>query len=544
MVGGEEDFRAEARAWLEANVPRDLPSGDTREGFAQHLEWERLLFENRWAVVSWPEEYGGRGASLWEWLIFEEEYYRAGGPQRVTQNGIFLLAPTVFEFGTPEQQERILPRMAAAEDLWCQGWSEPNAGSDLAGIQSRATKVDGGWLLERPEDVDDPRRVLHAPVRAVPLRSRQRAAQGPHVLPRPARHRRRDRARLRPARRRRGLRRGVLRGRVRRRRQRARRRRRGLVGGDGDDRSERGLTLRSPGRFLATTADSSQLHRSMHAPRDGAFRQRLVDAWMRAEAYQLFTLETVTRLSEGGTVGAESSINKIWWSELDVELHELALDLLGPEAQLEGPWTKGYQFALSGPIYAGTNEIQRNIAAERVLGLPRRMRFALTDDQVAFRDAVRDLLAKEPNDKRATWDALVDMGVTTVLVPEADGGLGLDEMTLVPVLEQTGYAALAFPVVETAMVAAPLGSGRRGSGRGLGRRPAGRVGRPCRASCSAATAARSRSTCSTPVEAVDPSRPVHRHRPTGGRAGRRRRSIAPRSGPRRNSSGSARRCST
>ncbi|HET6966211.1 MAG TPA: acyl-CoA dehydrogenase family protein, partial [Acidimicrobiales bacterium] len=127
----DEAFRAEARAWLEAHVPRPaLPSGDTREGFARHLEWERLLFDNRWSVVSWPEEFGGRGASLWQWLIFEEEYYRAGAPQRVTQNGIFLLAPTVFEFGTPEQQQRILPRMAAAQDLWCQGWSEPGAGSD------------------------------------------------------------------------------------------------------------------------------------------------------------------------------------------------------------------------------------------------------------------------------------------------------------------------------------------------------------------------------------------------------------------------------
>jgi alkylation response protein AidB-like acyl-CoA dehydrogenase len=93
---------------------------------------------------------------------------------------------------------------------------------------------------------------------------------------------------------------------------------------------------------------------------------------MRAEAYRLFTLETVTRLAGGATMGADSSINKIWWSELDVELHEIALDLLGPEAEIDGPWSKGWQFALSGPIYAGTNEIQRNIAAERVLGLPRR----------------------------------------------------------------------------------------------------------------------------------------------------------------------------
>ena len=100
-------------------------------------------------MVSWPERLRRAGATLWEWLIFEEEYYRAGAPQRVTQNGIFLLAPTVFEFGTTEQQDRILPRMAAADDLWCQGWSEPDAGSDLAGIKSRADRDEaaGGWRI-------------------------------------------------------------------------------------------------------------------------------------------------------------------------------------------------------------------------------------------------------------------------------------------------------------------------------------------------------------------------------------------------------------
>ena len=109
-------FRDECRTWLAEHVPAEpLPSGDTRAGFALHLDWERTLFADRWSVVSWPTEYGGRGASLWQWLIFEEEYYRAGAPQRVTQNGIFLLAPTIFEFGTPDQQARWLPRMAAGE---------------------------------------------------------------------------------------------------------------------------------------------------------------------------------------------------------------------------------------------------------------------------------------------------------------------------------------------------------------------------------------------------------------------------------------------
>jgi alkylation response protein AidB-like acyl-CoA dehydrogenase len=366
----EDAFRHDARTWLEANVPRRLPSGDTREGFALHLEWERLLFEHRWAVVSWPEEYGGRGASLWEWLIFEEEYYRAGGPQRVTQNGIFLLAPTVFEFGTPEQQARILPKMAAAEELWCQGWSEPNAGSDLAGIQSRATKVDGGWRLNGQKTWttrgafcthlfglfrSDPDSERHKGLTyfLVPL-----DASGVTV--------------------------------------------RGFGRLDGDEGfaevffedvfvpdddvlggvhngwsvamattgSERGLTLRSPGRFMATAARLLDLYREKGSP--AHLRQRVVDAWMRAEAYQLFTLEAVTKLVDGAKAGAESSINKIWWSELDVELHEIALDLIGADLQLDAPWEKGYQFSLSGPIYAGTNEIQRNIAAERLLGLPRR----------------------------------------------------------------------------------------------------------------------------------------------------------------------------
>ena len=138
----EDAFRAEARAWLEAHAPKCPPSGDTASGFAELRAWERALFDARWAVVSWPSRYGGRDATLNEWLIFEEEYYRAGAPPRITQNGIFLLAPTLFEFGTEEQKDRVLPRMASAETTWAQGWSEPEAGSDLAGIRCRAERDD------------------------------------------------------------------------------------------------------------------------------------------------------------------------------------------------------------------------------------------------------------------------------------------------------------------------------------------------------------------------------------------------------------------
>jgi len=378
----EEAFRAEARRWLERNLAEwraehggEPASGDTREGFAQHLDWERRLFADHWAAVSWPARYGGRDASLWEWLLFEEEYYRAGAPPRVTQNGIFLLAPTVFELGTREQQDHILPRMAAAEDLWCQGWSEPNAGSDLAAVRSKATRVDGGWVLDGQKtwttrgafcthlfgifrsDPDSERHkglsylLVPLDMPGVTVRGFGRldgdegfaevffedAFLADDALPG-----------------------GVVLGEVDA----------GWAVAMSTTGSERGLTLRSPGRFMATADRLLELFRAKGSP--AHLRQRVVDAWMRAEAYQLFTLESVTKLRDGGAMGPESSINKIWWSELDVELHEIALDLIGSDLDLDGPWEKGYQFALSGPIYAGTNEIQRNIAAERVLGLPRR----------------------------------------------------------------------------------------------------------------------------------------------------------------------------
>jgi len=366
----EQAFRAEARAWLTANVPHGLPSGDSREGFERHLAWERLLFDNRWAVVSWPEQYGGRDASVWEWLAFEEEYYRAGGPQRVTQNGIFLLAPTLFEFGTQEQQDTLLPRMAAAQDLWCQGWSEPGSGSDLASLASRADKVDGGWKLNGQKTWttrgafcthlfglfrSDPESERHHGLTyfLVPLDTPGVTVRGfarldgdegfaevffdDAFVPDTA-----------------------------------------VLGGLGKGwsvamattGSERGLTLRSPGRYTATVQRLLDLARSGVAL-DDTHRQRLAQAWMDAEAYRVFTLRQVSDEKRGLARQGESSLNKLFWSELDIRLHELADDLLGPDAELESPWSKGYQFSLSGPIYAGTNEVQKNIVAERLLGLPR-----------------------------------------------------------------------------------------------------------------------------------------------------------------------------
>jgi alkylation response protein AidB-like acyl-CoA dehydrogenase len=375
----EDEFRAEVRDWLAANKPpRPMPSGDTAAGVGAHLEWERKLFDARWAVVSWPREYGGREASLWEWLIFEEEYFRAGLPQRVAQNGIFLLAPSLFEFGTEEQQDRILPRMASTEDLWCQGWSEPDSGSDLASLSSRAVRDEaaGGWRLTGQKTWTTRGAFcthLFGLFRSDPSAERHRGLtyflvdlRQPGVTVRPVRKLDGDEGFAEvffddafvPDR-------DVL-GELHQ----------GWSVAMATTGSERGLTLRSPGRFNAVVGNLVTLYRQRAAagdpPPDAGLRDEIADAWMAARAYELATWMTVTRLADGARPGAQSSLNKVFWSEMDIRLHETGLRLLADEAEFEGPWMKGYQFALAGPIYAGTNEIQRNIIAERLLGLPRR----------------------------------------------------------------------------------------------------------------------------------------------------------------------------
>ena len=377
-------FRDEARAWLAANVPATpLPSMDTAEGFAAHQAWERRLADARWSVVSWPEEYGGRGASLVEWVIFEEEYYRAGAPGRVSQNGIFLLAPIIFDHGTPEQRDRFLPSMGTGERIWAQAWSEPEAGSDLASLRSTATRVEGGWKLNGQKTWSSRASYAHwgfGLFRSDPEATRHHGLtyflfplDAPGVTVRPI---------------------AQLDGEA------------GfaeiflddvfvpdadVLGAPGDGwrvamstaGNERGLSLRSPGRFCATADRLVELYAGsgdgfetglVPRPSSTSVGERVVDAWIAAQAYRIYTWGTVTRLAAGGDMGAAGSVNKVFWSELDIALHETALDLLGPEAEVESRWTDGYLFSLSGPIYAGTNEIQRNIVAERILGLPKEAR--------------------------------------------------------------------------------------------------------------------------------------------------------------------------
>ncbi|MCX5225591.1 acyl-CoA dehydrogenase family protein [Streptomyces sp. NBC_00233] len=370
----EESFRAEAREWLRDHVPAEpLPSLETAEGFAAHRAWEAELAAARWSVVSWPEEYGGRGVDLDRWLVFEEEYWAAGAPGRVSQNGVQLLAPTLFDHGTAEQRARVLPSMATGATIWAQAWSEPEAGSDLASLTSRAVRTDGGWLLSGQKtwssraafadrafgifrsdpDADRPHRGLTY------LMFDLRA---PGVTVRPI-----GRLDGRPAFAELFLDEVFVPD-------------EDVIGDPGQGwriamsttGNERGLMLRSPGRFLAAADRLVGLWRTEGDPADSALRDRVADAVIGARAYQLFTAGAAARSATGAPSGAESSLNKVFWSEYDLALHETALDLLGPDGELaDGAWAEGYVFSLAGPLYAGTNEIQRDIIAERLLGLPK-----------------------------------------------------------------------------------------------------------------------------------------------------------------------------
>ncbi|MFZ1161333.1 acyl-CoA dehydrogenase family protein [Mycobacterium sp.] len=362
-------FQHEVREFLSSH--RDAfptHSYDTAEGFEQHRRWDRVLFDAGLSVITWPQQYGGRDATLLEWVVYEEEYFRAGAPGRASANGTSMLAPTLFAHGTEEQLNRVLPKMASGEEIWAQAWSEPESGSDLASLRSTATRTDGGWLLNGQKIWSS-----RAPFgeRAFGLFRSDPQAQRHSGLTYFMFDLKADGITVRPI---------------------------AQLGGDTgfgeiflDDvfvpdadvigevnqgwraamstsSNERGMSLRSPARFLASAERLAELWK---ANGDSAFGDDVADAWIKAQAYRLHTFGTVTRLAGGGELGAESSVTKVFWSDLDVAVHQTALEIRGADGELASNWTDGLLFALGGPIYAGTNEIQRNIIAERLLGLPR-----------------------------------------------------------------------------------------------------------------------------------------------------------------------------
>jgi len=330
-------------------------------------------------MVTWPEELGGRGLDLIRWLIFEEEYYRANAPTRVNQNGIFLLGPTMMEYGTPEQKARFLPPMAAGDEVWAQAWSEPGAGSDLAGVRATARR-DGDHYVLNGHKIWSTRAVFADWAFGLFREPGSERHKGMSLVLFPLNApgvERRPIARLD----------GELvfaeifledvRVPVSNR-----------LGDEGQGWQvcmatagfERGLLLRSPARYQVAAKRLVELYRAHQHELEPEVRNAVAKSWMDAEAYALTIYAMASRLVSGGKIGPESSTNKIFWSELDIQLHRTALQILGDRAELlpsapdagdVGDWLGDYIFSLAGPIYAGSNEIQRNIIAERMLNLPR-----------------------------------------------------------------------------------------------------------------------------------------------------------------------------
>ncbi|HWT41171.1 MAG TPA: acyl-CoA dehydrogenase family protein, partial [Sphingopyxis sp.] len=346
----QQAFRAEVRAWMEANVPKEpLVTLECEDGYHQHVEWERKLASGNWGMVTWPEAYGGRGLDLIQWLIFEEEYYRAGAPLRVNQNGIFLLGPTVMEFGTDEHKARFLTPMAKGEVIWAQAWSEPNAGSDMAAItskairdgdhyvitgqktwSSRASFADWGFGLFRT----DPESKRHKGLSFILF-----DLNAPGVTRRPIRQLHGDPGFAE-------LFFDQVRVPVENR-----------IAGEGEGWNvamatagfERGLMLRSPARFQAAAERLVKLFRQHEAKVAPGAREQVMQAWMDAQAYAYNTYAVASKIMAGGHIGAEASLNKIFWSELDRAAHRTAMQMLGASAELRhldggalNSWLEGY----------------------------------------------------------------------------------------------------------------------------------------------------------------------------------------------------------
>jgi alkylation response protein AidB-like acyl-CoA dehydrogenase len=377
-------FQEEVRTWLADR--RDLIA-HTREvdweaggeAFERYRAWERELFEAGLGAVAWPREYGGRGATLMQQALFTDEYVKAQAPDRINRLGLGLLGPTLMVFGTEEQKAQHLPRILRCDEIWCQGFSEPNAGSDLASLRTRA-EIDGDEFVINGQKIwtslgrfgdwifvlcrTDPAAPkhkgisfvlvdMHSPgVEVRPLVQIDGSARFAEVFFTDVRVPRAN-----------------------------------LVGELNNGWKvamttlgfERGTGLGSPAAFNRMFQDMVALTLREKRDDDPDIRRRIAQGYIETRMFQLNNQRTLSKLVKGGQVGSEASLNKLYWSEMETRLLELGLDTLGPRAEIaEGPEAEhdgavfgDYLYARASMIYAGTNEIQKNIIAQRVLGLPR-----------------------------------------------------------------------------------------------------------------------------------------------------------------------------
>lgn len=384
----EESFRAEVAGWMSANLAGDFMPlknrggpGDEHAFFELRREWERHMGEAGWTCIGWPRAHGGRGASLGEQVIFHEEYARAGGPGRVGHIGEGLAGPTIIAFGTEAQKRRFLPPIVKGEELWCQGYSEPNAGSDLANVRTRATRINGKWsitgqkiwtslahvadwcfVLARTEEGSSGHKGLsyllvpmkQAGIEVRPIRQMTGTSEFNEVFF--------DEALTDEA---------------------------NIVGAPGEGWKvamgtlafERGAsTLGQQMAFRNQLGEIVAAAKRNGAAKDPVIRQRLADAWIGLEVMRANALRMLSG-ADKPELGREALIGKLYWATWHRSLGKLAMDVLGPEAEIvaEAPYgltalQQLFLFTRADTIYAGTNEIQRNIIAERALGMPKEQR--------------------------------------------------------------------------------------------------------------------------------------------------------------------------
>ncbi len=387
----EAAFRDEVRTWLADHLVGEFAEIGGGGGPADEsdwelrVEWERVLGRDRWIGLGWPKEYGGRAASFSEEVIFNEEYAKADAPSRVSFFGEGLFAPTLIAYGTEEQKQRFLPKIQSAEELWCQGYSEPNAGSDLSNVQTRAVLDGDQWVINGQKvwttlahrsdwcfavvrtDTEAPAHkgisYLLVPMKqpgvtARPLEQMTGTAEFNEVFFDDARTDKQN-----------------------------------IVGEVNDGWKvamatlgfERGTAFLS--QQLAFQRELSDLVDVAHkngATVDETIRQRLADAYVGVQIMKYNGMRMLTSLVKRGAVGPEASIGKVYWSSWHRKLGELAMDVLGANALVvEGEPGGHYELgdlhrifmaSRAETIYAGSSEIQRNIIGERVLGLPREPR--------------------------------------------------------------------------------------------------------------------------------------------------------------------------
>ncbi|GAA2091385.1 acyl-CoA dehydrogenase family protein [Actinomadura alba] len=379
-------FRAEVRDWLTLNLSGEFAKarglggpGLEHQGHEVRLAWERLLGEAGWTCLGWPVEHGGRGAAMDEQVVFFEEYARADAPQRMGHIGEGLIGPTIIDFGTDEQKRRFLPPIRRGEELWCQGYSEPGAGSDLAAVQTRAELVDDEWVVHGQKVWTS---LAHVADWCFVLCRTEPGSQRHKGLAYLLVPMRQPGVEVRPIVQLTGtseFNEVFFDG--------ARTAAGNILGAPGDGWRVAMATLgyeRGASTLGQQIGFRRELDRVMEQARAGGaaadpiLRSRLTQAWIELEIMRFNALRTM-RSPADGEPGPEVSIAKLFWSEWHRRLGELAVDVRGAEGMVAAnadPYEptaaqRLLLFSRADTIYAGSSEIQRNIIAERTLGLPR-----------------------------------------------------------------------------------------------------------------------------------------------------------------------------